>query len=99
MRARRSADEGKALVEQFKQSGLRRKEFGRQHGISPYTLQYWIGKLGETKQDLRFVEVFDRKPPREAVAVSIETGAVALRFNVLPDPAYLVDLAKRLAEC
>jgi len=99
MRTRRSVDEGKALVEQFQQSGLSRDEFARQRGIAPHTLHYWIRKLGETKQDLRFVEVLDGKPTREHVALCIESGAVALRFNVLPDPAYLVDLTKRLAGC
>ena len=100
MRTRRSADEGKALVEQFRQSGLGQREFARKHGVPLHTLLYWIRKLGETKQDLRFVEVLDGKKPREpVVSVSVETGTVALRFNALPDPTYLVDLAKRLAGC
>ena len=100
MRTRRSVDEGKALVEQFKQSGLGQREFTKKHSIPLHTLLYWIRKLRETKQDLRFVEVLDVKKPGEIVfAVSVETGTVALRFNHLPDSAYLVDLAKGLAGC
>jgi hypothetical protein len=41
VRGRRSRDEGMALVEQWRESGLRPAEFCRSRGIAEHRLHYW----------------------------------------------------------
>jgi len=45
--SRRSVVQGRALVEQWRQSGLSVSEFSRDHAVAAHVLRYWLSR--ETK--------------------------------------------------
>lgn len=54
---RRSRAEAERLVSEFKQSGLRRKEFCASHGLSLHTLDAWRRRVAESVSDEKIVPV------------------------------------------
>lgn len=54
------------LVDQWRKSGLTRKEFAKQHGITDSSLEYWCRKRDKLKkrkstETTDFVEIFSGK--------------------------------------
>ena len=81
--ARRSAAEGGALVEQWRQSGMSISEFCRGHAVGTHVLHYWRSRQSSaTKARVRASEFFvvsapDRTPEvesDEARVEQVETG-------------------------
>ena len=92
---RRTTSEGKALVDEYYQSGLTQKKFSDQKGISICTLQYWIRRNkqiddGENnKAQHRFVEI--TVPQCESVAITFALGQMKMSFSGLPPCEWLYD--------
>jgi transposase-like protein len=62
MEKKRSAEEGRQIIEEFERSGLSRREFCKRINIPVTTLDYWRWKKA---QKTRLVEVAIEKPPAD----------------------------------
>ena len=100
---RRSAEEGRELVEQFRASGLTQDRFAKKAQINVSVLRYWLAKarrdaVGDVKP-VRFVELTAADAPRdEPSPVRIETpNGVVVQLERLPSSDYLVDLVLGLS--
>lgn len=102
---RRKASDGTKLVARFEASGLTQREFSDRNGVTMSALQYWLRKArsggeGErtAEEQFRFVEVIGEET-KEAPArgISMELGGLRLRFETLPSPAYLAQVAAAFA--
>jgi hypothetical protein len=72
---RRSRAEADVLVSEFKQSGLRRKEFCAAHGLSLHTLDAWRRRVAGSGSDEKIVPV-EIVEPRRAGMRSKHAGGV-----------------------
>jgi len=54
---RRTKEEGQALVEHWRQSGLSARAYGRIHGVPPHVVHYWAGKIAKKKNQEDFFVV------------------------------------------
>ncbi len=80
----------KEVVGRFRRSGLSRREFCEDEGLSPSTLGYWLRKLGTlpTPAELdnaHFIRLIDAAPSATApIELVVELpGGVVLRFSGL----------------
>ena len=105
-RRRRTAEDGAALVSDFRASGLTQAKYAAQAGITLCSLQYWIKrqhqeKPAKSKGIARFVEIRPRLERNELghrpVAVTVGIGQmVTLSFTALPQPEYLAELTRAM---
>jgi transposase-like protein len=107
---RRSRQEWKQIVLEWQQSGLRRAQFARRHGLNPTTLGFWCWTL---KADLKAA------PPRlqllpvqtvpvagdagaasdaERATVDLTGGALRIEFSLGADVRSVADLVAALRE-
>lgn len=95
----RTRSEWERIVEDFRGSGLKQKDFCRSRGVAVSTLQYWIRRLRSDRKKLQVMPVRvvhragERQPELEA-----RIGPVALRFSSEVPTAYAVALLRGLAE-
>ena len=99
-------DEGLALARAYRQSGKKRADFAATAGVTMTTLQYWVYKMNRLEgsraieKSVPFVEVV----PRSAVweygsgAAVLEMPGARLRFEGLPAPQYVAQIAASLSE-
>jgi len=104
-RRRRTADDGAALVSDFRTSGLSRAKYAAKARITLCSLQYWMKRLqqeapAKSPDIARFVEIKQSHSGGDELghrrgAVTVEIGgAVTLRFGALPHPEYLAKLTR-----
>jgi transposase-like protein len=73
---RRSRAEAERLVSEFKQSGLRRKEFCAAHGLSMHTLDAWRRRIAGCGSEEKIVPV-EIVEGRRAGMDAMQTGSLA----------------------
>jgi transposase-like protein len=95
----RTRSEWERLVADFRDSGLKQKDFCRSRGVAVSTLQYWIRRLRSDGKKLQVVpvRVVHRDGARQA-ELEAHIGPVALRFSSEVPAAYAVALLRGLAE-
>jgi hypothetical protein len=72
---RRSRDEGRALVEQWRESGLRPAEFCRTRGIAEHRLHYWKRRLqGDGEGERAVSESFFAVIAADQETATVEAG-------------------------
>ena len=100
---RRTTEEGLALVEEYRASGLTQERFTKKARINVSVLRYWLAKLRRDAvggaKPVRFVELTAADAPRdEPSPVRIETpNGVVVQLERLPSSDYLVDLVLGLS--
>ncbi len=102
MGTRRTIDDGRVLVSQFKESGLTQKEFALETGVNVCTLQYWMRKTGWSDNDgkARFVELKTGAGTDGHFLLNVQIGSdVTMRFATLPPPRYLAELSREMKTC
>jgi len=107
---RRSRQEWKQIVLEWKQSGLRKAQYARRHGLNPTTLGFWCWTL---KTDLETASSRLQLLPVQPVSVGGYTGgtsdaqraivdltggALRLEFSLGADPRGIADLVAALRE-
>ena len=100
--ARRTGEEGEALVKRFRESGLTQRAFAESAGIKVCTLQYWLRKVAEGRDSVggRFVELKPGMCKEGPVSLTVQIGAdVTMRFQALPPPSYLAELSREMRTC
>ena len=104
---RRTADEGAALVSDFRASGLTQAKYVEQAGITLCALHYWMKRLArkEATEDqgapVKFVEINSSEKSigrgHGMGMVTVEIGhAITLNFTTLPHPEYLAELTRAM---
>ncbi len=101
-----TGDEGLALARAYRESGRKRADFAESAGVTIATLQYWVGKLNRIEEStaiektVPFVEVVARAIGRERSfdAAVLEMPGARLRFEGLPAPQYVAQIAASLSE-
>lgn len=97
MAAKRTYEEGKRLIAEFKVSGLSQAKFVEKKGIKQSSLQYWLRRVrkAEDKPELQFVEVV----AKDNGSIRLELpGGAAVHFDMPPSPEYLAHLALELSK-
>jgi transposase-like protein len=97
---RRSSDEGKLLVAEYKESGLSMKRFAEKSGVKLSSVQYWSSKVRKEKKaasaKVHFLEVIQAKQIPAPQKSSIELpGGIRIQTEELPPPEYLADLSEQ----
>lgn len=106
-RTKRSPEQGKALVQDFRDSGLTQEQFAEKHNVSVPTLQRWLRRAGdgtagdEAQPKMKFVEVLRRRGrqavrgpgvgPVASLTIELPQGSY-IRFDALPPVEYLARL-------
>ena len=105
---RRSRQEWKQIVLEWQQSGLRRAEFARRHGLNPTTLGFWCWTLkadleaGPARLQLLPVRTVPAAGYAEATAdchraiIDLTGGALRVEFSLGADPRGVADLVAAL---
>ena len=75
MEKKRSAEEGRQIIEEFERSGLSRREFCKRSDIPVTTLDYWRWKKAQKR---RLVEVAIEKAPADKPEPSAGFAVVLL---------------------
>ena len=99
-------DEGLALARAYRESGRKRAEFAASAGVTMATLQYWVCKMNRLEgprvieKAVPFVEVVPRAGGWEYGRGSavLEMHGARLRFEGLPAPQYVAQIAASLSE-
>jgi len=95
---RRTAEERRAIVAEYRSSGLTQEAFARRHRIPVGTLRSWIYRdedVQEARQD-RFVEISG--PVAAGPEIVLRVGEqVVLELAELPAPEYVVELVRALS--
>lgn len=110
MAARRSRQEWKQIVLEWQQSGLRKAQFARRHGLNPTTFGFWCWTL---KADLaaapsrlqllpvQRVPVVGGTAPTERLQraiVDLTGGALRVEFSLDADPRHVAEFVAALRE-
>jgi transcriptional regulator with XRE-family HTH domain len=94
--ARRTAEQGSALVRRYEASGMSQTAFAEREGVSVNTIRYWLRKRRDaTEEPVRFVEIVGETEPEQAACV-VSVGGAEVRFYELPPPEYVAALACEL---
>lgn len=95
-RARRTAEQGAALVRRYEASGMSQAAFAEREGVSVNTVQYWLRRSRDAAPEaVRFVEVVG-EVAQSQVACVVAIGEAEVRFYELPPPEYVAALAGEL---
>lgn len=95
---RRTPEERREIVEEYRESGLTQAAFARRRRISVGTLRSWIYRDEEAQegpQD-RFVEISGPVMAAGPEVVLRVGDQVVLELSELPAPEYLVEVARAL---
>lgn len=99
-KARRSREEWRALVQEWRASGLSMKEFAGQRGVSASSLAYWSSTL---KREPRRTPAPRLLPVRVSSTVAVTSpglelvlGPLRLRFDGGTSPTYIAEVARAL---
>jgi transposase-like protein len=110
MARRRSRQEWKQIVLEWQQSGLRKAQFARRHGLNPTTLGFWCWTLKAEAQaepprlQLLPVQAVPVGRHAEAAAdaqraiVDLTGGALRVEFSLGADPRGIAELVAALRE-
>ena len=96
---RRTAEERREIVAEFRGSGLTQEAFARRRRLSVGTLRSWIYRDDEALEERedRFVEISASSLPAGPEVVLRVGDQVVLELGDLPSPGYLAELARMLA--
>lgn len=95
-RKRYSSQERTALLEQFANRQQSISRFAKAHGVSVATLYHWQQQLADDGPGAGFVEIQRGVVQGAASVLTLHVGAIALRFEALPDAGYLAALVQKL---
>jgi hypothetical protein len=93
---RRTAAEREALINEYRASGLGRKDFAKQHGIAPNTFSYWLKAMDAVPA--RFAEVKVSRPIQMPVEVELKNG-VRIRLCCNDKLIGLAELLREASRC
>ena len=98
---RRSREEWRELVVEFRGSGARAQDFARQRGLNVTRLWWWCSELrkevpGKPVASVRFLPVRAAAVVPSPKPIEAQVGAVVLRFECGTDVEYLAALVSRL---
>ena len=98
-RKQRSREQGRALVEAYRASGMSQAGYARANHIQVAVLRYWLKKIKPEKpgkkksQKVRFVEMIPARDSREEAQVRLELNGIgSIQFRELPASEYLSSL-------
>jgi len=99
-RKQRSKEQGRALVEAYRASGMSQAGYARANHIRVAVLRYWLKKIKPEKpgrkkksQRVRFVEMIPARDSREEAEVKLELNGIgSIQFRELPASEYLSSL-------
>ena len=83
-------------MEQFANRQQSISRFAKAHGVSVATLYHWQQQLAEDVPGVGFVEIQRGVVQGAASVLTLHVGAIALRFEALPDAGYLAALVQKL---
>lgn len=107
---RRSRQEWKQIVLEWQQSGLRKAQFARRHGLNPTTLGFWCwtlkADLGAVPPRLQLLPVqtvpvaghVEAAADARRAVVDLTGGALRVEFSLSADPRGIADLVAALRE-
>ena len=95
-RKRYSSQERAALLEQFANRQQSISRFAKAHGVSVATLYHWQQQMADDGPGAGFVEIQRGVVQGAASVLTLHVGAIALRFEALPDAGYLAALLQQL---
>jgi len=95
---RRTAEERRAIVTEFRGSGLTQETFARRRRISVGTLRSWIYRDDEVEErrEERFVEISGAAVVAGPEVVLRIGDQVVVELGELPAPEYLAELSRQL---
>jgi transposase-like protein len=79
--ARRSAADGRALIDQWRRSGMSVTEFCRDHAVAPHVLRYWLSREKTPTQPVATASKFfvvsapGKKPETNAASTPLPSGS------------------------
>ena len=93
---RRSREDWKSLVAEYRRSGLSAAEFARRRGLKVGTLRWWSSQLQDLSEQT--VEFLALRPvaPEPCSHIEVAVGTIVVRFEVGTDTEYLASLLSRL---
>ena len=96
---RRTPEERREIVAEFRGSGLTQEGFARRRRISVGTLRSWIYRDEEVEEECedRFVEISASSVPAGPEVVLRVGDQVVLELGELPAPEYLAELSRALS--
>ena len=83
-------------MEQFANRQQSISRFAKAHGVSVATLYHWQQQMADDGPGAGFVEIHHGAIVQDVVARGLTVGAIALRFEALPDAGYLAALVQKL---
>lgn len=97
-RVRRTPEQIRALCEQFRQSGMTRREFAREIGVCLGSIQRWLQRFPTPQRPSMpgFIEVVSSPTSMTEPAAPCWMelpGGLVLRFSRPPSAAYIASLA------
>lgn len=107
---RRSRQEWKQIVQEWQQSGLRKSQFARRHGLNPTTLGFWCWTLKADSEavpprlQLLPVQTVPAAGYTEATSgthratIDLTGGALRVEFSLGADPRGVAQLVAALRE-
>lgn len=110
MARRRSKQEWKQIVLEWRRSGLRRGQFARRHGLNPTTLGFWCwtlkAELAALPARLKLLPVHTLPPARETEATPCDQratldmtgGSLRVEFSLDADPHRIAELVTALRD-
>ena len=110
MAGRRSRQEWKQIVREWQQSGLRKAEFARRHGLNPTTLGFWCWTLKADLeaavprlqllpvQTMPVAGYVEAAVGAQRATVDLTGGALRVEFSLGADPRGIADLVAALRE-
>ena len=99
-RSRRNRNAWRALVAEWRASGVQAPEFARRRGLKVANLYYWSSVLGreQPKAATRLVPVQLATSTGHSVDLELLVGPARLRFPEGTAPAYVAAVARALLE-
>ena len=95
MRKKRTRAEGLSLARAYRSSGLTRREFSKQQGVTECSVQYWCKQLNKNGvvttdvQEAKFVEVKASSSSDKSKAAKVTVGAAEISFLSLPEASWM----------
>ena len=96
-RKQRSKEQGRALVEAYRASGMSQAGYARANHIRVAVLRYWLKKIKPEKpgrkkksQRVRFVEMIPARDSREEADVRLELNGIgSIQFREVRSSGYI----------
>jgi len=99
--AKRSEEQWRDIVDEFRASGLSQAAFARKKTIAPTTLHTRVAKSSRVAKAVRFVEVVASEGARGSESkptATLVVGGTRVEFSEYPAASYMVELLRGLTQ-